>query len=66
MCAAAVSFARLEKVTFAATDPKGGGVLHGGKFFEQPTCHHRPEISHGILSEECAALLSNFFKSKRT
>ena len=42
MCAAAISFARLNRVIFGAHDPKGGGILHGGKFYDQPTCHHRP------------------------
>ncbi|MCL4678452.1 MAG: nucleoside deaminase [Alphaproteobacteria bacterium] len=65
MCAAALSFARLDKIIFAATDPKGGGVLHGGKFFEQPTCHHRPDVKHGLLAEESAALLKGFFKARR-
>src|SRR5690606_12817883 len=46
LCAAAISFARLDKVVFGAPDPKGGGVLHGGQFYTQPTCHHRPQTQH--------------------
>lgn len=65
MCAAAISFARIRRVVFGASDPKSGGVLHGGKFFEQPTCHHRPEIAHGALAEESAALLKGFFQARR-
>jgi len=65
MCAAAISFARIKKVVIGATDPKGGGVLHGGKFYEQPTCHHKPEIQYGLMAEECGDILRNFFKSKR-
>ncbi len=65
MCAAAISFARIKKVVIGATDPKGGGVLHGGKFYEQPTCHHKPEIQYGLMAEECGNILRNFFKSKR-
>ncbi len=65
MCAAAISFARIRRVIFGASDPKGGGVIHGGKFFEQSTCHHRPEVVHGILADECGELLSDFFKNKR-
>ncbi|MDB5491348.1 MAG: codA [Micavibrio sp.] len=65
MCAAAISFARIRRVVFAASDPKGGGVLHGGRFFEQPTCHHRPETAHGIMGEESAALLKTFFQARR-
>lgn len=65
MCAAAISFARIEKVIIGADDPKGGGVLHGAKFYEQPTCHSRPEIMHGLLADECGQILRDFFKSKR-
>lgn len=64
MCAAAISFARLKRVTFGAIDPKGGGVLHGGKFYEQPTCHHRPDVAH-VPTEECGTILKEFFKERR-
>lgn len=66
MCTAALSFARIRRVIFGAPDPKGGGILHGGKFYEQPTCHHRPEIISGILAEECSEILKKFFKTKRS
>ena len=65
MCAAAISFARLNRVIFGASDPKGGGILHGGKFYGQPTCHHKPTIEHGIMAEECGQILKDFFKEKR-
>lgn len=65
MCAGALSFARIRRVIFGASDPKGGGILHGGKFFEQPTCHHRAEIMHGVLETECGTILREFFKQKR-
>lgn len=65
MCAAAISFARIRRLVFAAPDPKGGGVLHGGKFYEQPTCHHRPNVSHGTLADECGDILRGFFREKR-
>lgn len=65
MCAAAIAFARFDRIIFGASDPKGGGILHGGKFYEQPTCHHRPEITSGILAEECGQILKDFFKAKR-
>ncbi len=65
MCAAALSFARVRRVIFGASDPKGGGILHGGKFYEQPTCHHRPQVVHGLLADECGEILTSFFKSKR-
>lgn len=65
MCAGAISFARIKQVIFGASDPKGGGILHGGRFYEQPTCHHRPEVSHGLLEEDCGDILRNFFKARR-
>ena len=65
MCAAAISFARIRRVIFGAPDPKGGGVLHGGKFYDQPTCHHRPQIEHGPGAEESATILRDFFKARR-
>lgn len=65
MCAAAIAFARIRRLVFAAPDPKGGGVLHGGKFFEQPTCHHRITMEHGLMAEECGQMLRDFFAAKR-
>ena len=65
MCAAAISFARVTRVIIGADDPKGGGVLHGGKFYEQPTCHHRPEVANGVMAAECGDVLREFFKGKR-
>lgn len=65
MCAGAISFARLRRVIIGADDPKGGGILHGGQFFNQPTCHHRPEVKNGILAKECGEILKAFFKEKR-
>lgn len=65
MCAAAISFARIRRVYFGAYDPKGGGVEHGARIFEQATCHHRPEIYGGIRECEAAELLRGFFKARR-
>jgi len=65
MCAAAISFARLRRVYFGAYDPKGGGVEHGARFFQQPTCHHRPEVYGGIREEEAGRLLAAFFRERR-
>jgi len=65
MCAAAISFARLRRVYFAAYDPKGGGVDHGPRIFQQPTCHHRPEVIGGLRESEAAALLKDFFAARR-
>ena len=65
MCAGAISFARIRRIIIGATDPKGGGILHGSKFYDQPTCHHRPEVTSGIMEEECGQILRDFFKDKR-
>ena len=65
MCAAAIAFARLRRVYYGAADPKGGGVEHGPRIFDQPTCHHRPEIYGGMAERAAAALLRDFFKTRR-
>jgi tRNA(adenine34) deaminase len=65
MCAQAISFARMRRLYFGAYDPKGGGVEHGPRIFEQPTCHHRPEIVGGIEERRAAALLRSFFRERR-
>jgi tRNA(adenine34) deaminase len=65
MCAAAISFARIRRLYFGAMDEKGGGVVHGGRFFSQPTCHHAPEVYSGIGETEAAALLTAFFRERR-
>jgi len=64
-CAAAISFARIRRLVFAACDPKGGGVLHGPRFYNQPTCHHRPEVMQMTNAPEAGALLKSFFAGKR-
>ena len=65
MCAAAISFARIRRLYWAAPDPKGGAVEHGPRFFGQPTCHHAPELYGGIREREAADLLREFFKERR-
>jgi tRNA(Arg) A34 adenosine deaminase TadA len=65
MCAAAISFARLRRVVFAAYDPKGGAIEHGPRFFSQPTCHHAPEIVGGVEEKRACEILKNFFAEKR-
>ncbi len=64
-CAAAISFARIRKIIFAAEDVKGGAVINGVQFFNQPTCHHNIEIENGMMAEQSSSLLKNYFKSKR-
>ncbi len=65
MCAGAISHARIGRLVFGASDPKGGAVMHGPRFFDQPTCHSRPAIEGGLLAEESAALLRGFFRQRR-
>jgi tRNA(Arg) A34 adenosine deaminase TadA len=65
MCAGAISLARIERLYFAAPDPKGGAVLHGPRLFAQPTCHHAPEVYAGIGEEAAAAMLRGFFQERR-
>ena len=65
MCAQAIAFARLRRLYFGAADPKGGGVEHGARIFQQPTCHHRPEVIGGIQESRAAALLRRFFEARR-
>jgi tRNA(adenine34) deaminase len=65
MCAGAISFARLRRLYYAASDAKGGGVEHGPRFFAQPTCHHAPDVYGGIRESEAAALLRAFFAARR-
>ena len=65
MCAGAIAFARIRRLYFGAGDPKGGGVEHGARVFDQPTCHHRPEVYGGIGESAAAALLKDFFAARR-
>jgi tRNA(Arg) A34 adenosine deaminase TadA len=65
MCAQAISFARLRRLYFGAYDPKGGGVDHGPRIFEQASCNHRPEVYGGIAETRAGRLLQDFFRSRR-
>jgi tRNA(adenine34) deaminase len=65
MCAAAIALARIRRLYFGAYDPKSGGVEHGARIFDQPTCHHRPEIYGGIDERRAGALLRAFFQARR-
>lgn len=65
MCAQAMALARVRRLYFGADDPKGGGVEHGARVFDQPTCHHRPEVYGGIDGARATALLKDFFAARR-
>jgi cytidine deaminase len=65
MCAAAISFARIARLYYGASDPKSGGVAQGPRIFTHPQCHHRPEVFDGIAADEAAALMRAFFAQRR-
>jgi tRNA(adenine34) deaminase len=65
MCAGAISFARIRRLYYGASDPKGGAVESGVRFFASPTCHHVPEVYSAVGESEAATLLRDFFKARR-
>jgi tRNA(adenine34) deaminase len=65
MCAAAISFARIRRLYYGATDPKGGAVDSGVRFYSSPTCHHAPDVYPGIGEADAARLLRDFFRARR-
>ena len=65
LCAAAISFARIRRLYFGASDLKGGAVENGVRLFQSPTCHHAPEVYGGIRENEAAQLLRDFFAARR-
>lgn len=65
MCAAAIANARIARVVYGASDPKGGAVESGVRFFEAPTCHWRPQVTGGVRAEQSAEMLRAFFKARR-
>lgn len=65
MCAGAIAIARIRKVIYAAEDPKGGAVVNGVRYFEQPTCHWHPEVEQGLYAEDSSKMLKAFFRARR-
>jgi tRNA(Arg) A34 adenosine deaminase TadA len=65
MCAGAIAHARIARLYYGASDPKGGAVEHGARVFHQPQCLHRPEVIAGIGEKEAAELLRGFFRERR-
>lgn len=65
MCAAAISFARIRRLYFAASDPKGGAVENGVRLYSSSSCHHAPEVYGGLSEREAAELLRDFFRERR-
>jgi len=65
MCAGAIAHARIQRLYYAASDPKGGAVEHGARVFEQEQCLHRPDVYSGIGETEAADILREFFRERR-
>lgn len=65
MCAAAISFARIRRLYYGASDPKSGGVAHGARVFAHAQCHHVPDIYDNIAARDAAYLLQRFFQERR-
>ncbi|WP_108811338.1 tRNA adenosine(34) deaminase TadA [Sphingorhabdus sp. Alg231-15] len=65
MCAGAIAHARIRRLYYGASDPKGGAVESGVNFFAASTCHHAPEVYAGFEESESASLLKGFFKNRR-
>jgi len=65
MCAGAISFSRIRRLYYGASDPKGGAVESGVRFYASPACHHTPEVYSGIGETEAAEILRDFFRKRR-
>jgi tRNA(adenine34) deaminase len=65
MCAGAIVHARIHRVIFGCADDRGGAAGSILNVLQMPTLNHRSDISSGVLQNECAAVLQDFFKQKR-
>ena len=65
MCAGAIAHARIRRLYFAARDAKAGAVESGVRFFDSPSCHHRPDVYGGLSEAAASAQLTEFFASRR-
>lgn len=65
MCAAALAHVKIRRIYYGASDAKGGACEHGVQYFNQPFCHHRPEIYGGFHERYFSELLKSFFTAKR-
>jgi tRNA(adenine34) deaminase len=65
MCAGAIVLARIPEVVFGAPDPKAGAAGSVLDVLGEPTLNHRPQVTGGVLEDECAALLQSFFAARR-
>ncbi|MGE4321546.1 MAG: nucleoside deaminase [Sphingobium sp.] len=65
MCAGAISHARIERLYYALSDPKGGGIEQGPRLYARPQCLHRPDVYGGLAEAEASALMRDFFAVRR-
>ncbi len=65
MCAGAMVHARIKRLVYAATDPRAGAAGTLFNIVQHDALNHRVEVTGGVLEEECAALLRNFFRTRR-
>lgn len=65
MCSGAILQSRIKRVVYGAADPKGGCIESCMKMYEIDGFNHYPDVTSGILKDECSELLKNFFKKKR-
>lgn len=65
MCAGALVWARVGRIVYGASEPKGGALGSSFNLYEQKNLNHYPSVSAGVLEQECSALISSFFKNKR-
>jgi tRNA(adenine34) deaminase len=66
MCAGAIVLARLDRVVYAAADPKAGAVENLYQILSDPRLNHHPQLKSGILAEEAGLLLTSFFREQRS
>jgi tRNA(adenine34) deaminase len=65
MCAGAILHARMRRLVYAASDPKAGACGSVLEVMNHPQLNHRVEVVPGLLAEECGAMLTGFFRSRR-
>jgi tRNA(adenine34) deaminase len=65
MCAGAITLARVPRLVYGAADPKGGAVGSVIDLFDAPVVNHRPAVEAGLLAEDSARLLEDFFSARR-
>ncbi|MDA0806067.1 MAG: tRNA adenosine(34) deaminase TadA [Proteobacteria bacterium] len=65
MCMGAIIHSRVQRVVFGAREPRAGAVVSQLKLAEQDFYNHRVEVTEGVLADECGALVSSFFRSRR-